>query len=52
MLLYQVSDDGSSIGRLHEEFKIPAVGDIRRVLVSLSETEPLFEQLFYYRFEL
>lgn len=46
-----VSDDGSSTGRLREEFKIPAVGDIRRVLVSLSETEPLFEQLLNYRFE-
>ena len=32
-----VSDDGSSTGRLREEFKIPAVGDIRRVLVSLSK---------------
>lgn len=46
-----VSDDGSSTGRLRKEFKIPAVGDIRRVLVSLSETEPLFEELLNYRFE-
>lgn len=46
-----VSDDGSSTGRLREEFNIPAVGDIRRVLVSLSETEPLFEQLLNYRFK-
>ncbi|MDD2181072.1 MAG: YvcK family protein [Bacilli bacterium] len=45
-----VSDDGSSTGRLREEFNIPAVGDIRRVLVSLSETEPLFEKLLNYRF--
>lgn len=45
-----VSDDGSSTGRLREEFNIPAVGDLRRVLVSLSETEPLFENLLNYRF--
>ena len=46
-----VSDDGTSTGRLREEFNIPAVGDIRRVLVSLSETEPLVEELFNYRFK-
>ncbi len=46
-----VCDDGSSTGRLREEFNIPAVGDIRRVLVSLSETQPFFEQLLNYRFE-
>ena len=45
-----VSDDGSSTGRLREEFNIVAVGDIRRVLVSLSETEPLIESLMNYRF--
>lgn len=46
-----VCDDGQSTGRLREEFNMPAVGDIRRVLISLSETEPLFEQLFNYRFQ-
>ena len=46
-----VCDDGSSTGRLRKEFKTPAVGDIRKVLVSLSETEPLFEQLLNYRFK-
>lgn len=45
-----VSDDGNSTGRLREEFNTPAVGDIRRVLISLSETEPLVEKLFNYRF--
>ena len=39
-----VCDDGQSTGRLRREFNIPAVGDIRKVLVSLSETEPLVEQ--------
>ena len=46
-----VSDDGKSTGRLREEFNMPAVGDIRRVLIALSETEPLVEELFNYRFE-
>ena len=33
-----VSDNGKSTGRLREEFSIPAVGDIRRILVALSYT--------------
>ena len=46
-----VSDNGHSSGRLREEFNIPAVGDLRRVIVALSETEPLMEQIFNYRFK-
>ncbi|MCI8445154.1 MAG: YvcK family protein [Bacilli bacterium] len=46
-----VCDDGKSTGRLREEFHMPAVGDIRRVLVSLSEVEPLVEKLVNYRFK-
>lgn len=49
--IVSVCDDGSSTGILREEFNIPAVGDIRKVLVSLSETEPLVEQLLNYRFK-
>ena len=45
-----VCDDGKSTGVLREEFNIPAVGDISRVLVALSETEPLVMDLFNYRF--
>ena len=45
-----VADDGKSTGKLREEFHIPAVGDIRRVLVSLSETEDIVEELINYRF--
>lgn len=48
--IVSVSDDGRSTGRLREEFKTPAVGDIRQVIVALSETEPLFQQLINYRF--
>ena len=46
-----VSDDGRSTGRLREEFNTIAVGDIRRVITSLAETEPLIEKLMNYRFE-
>lgn len=49
--IVSVCDDGSSTGILREEFNIPAVGDIRKVLVALSETEPLVERLFNYRFK-
>lgn len=49
--IVSVCDDGSSTGILREEFNIPAVGDIRRVLVALSETEPLVMKLFNYRFQ-
>ena len=46
-----VADDGASSGRLREEFDIPAVGDLRNVLVSLSYVEPQVEQLLQYRFK-
>lgn len=49
--IVSVCDDGNSTGVLREEFSIPAVGDIRRVLVALSETEPLVTELFNYRFK-
>ncbi len=45
-----VCDDGKSTGRLREEFNTPAVGDIRRVIISLAEVEPLVEKLINYRF--
>ncbi len=45
-----VADDGSSSGILSREFNMPAVGDLRNVLVSLSYVEPLVEQLLQYRF--
>ncbi len=48
--IVSVCDDGKSTGILRKEFNIPAVGDLRRVIVSLSETEPLIEELFNYRF--
>lgn len=48
--IVSVCDDGKSTGKLRKEFNIPAMGDIRRVIISLSETEPLMEKLLNYRF--
>lgn len=49
--IVSVCDDGGSTGRLRKEFNNPAVGDLRKVITSLSETEPLFEKLMNYTFE-
>lgn len=46
-----VADDGGSSGSLRNNLRIPPPGDIRNVLVSLSEVEPLVQELFQYRFE-
>ena len=46
-----VCDDGSSTGKLRKEFQIPAMGDIRRVLIALSETEDVVGKLVNYRFK-
>ena len=45
-----VSDDGSSAGRLREEFNIPAVGDIRGVIAAMAESEEVVGELLQYRF--
>jgi len=49
--IVSVCDSGRNTGMLREEFNIPAVGDIRKVLISLSETEPLVEKLLSYQFD-
>ncbi|TMW72422.1 gluconeogenesis factor YvcK family protein [Alteribacter natronophilus] len=46
-----VADDGGSSGRLRKELDIPPPGDVRNVLVALSEVEPIVEELFQHRFE-
>lgn len=46
-----VADDGGSTGRLRRHFHIPAMGDIRNVLISLAESETLLATLMEYRFE-
>ena len=48
--IVSVCDDGKSTGKIRSEFNTPALGDIRRVLAALSETEPLFEKMLNYRF--
>lgn len=46
-----VADDGGSTGRLRQEYHIPAMGDIRNVMVALAESETLLSSLMDYRFE-
>lgn len=46
-----VADDGGSTGRLRKQYKIPAMGDIRNVMVSLAASESLLGPLMDYRFE-
>ena len=45
-----VCDDGGSAGILRKEFNTVAMGDIRRVLVSMSNEEESLEKVFNYRF--
>lgn len=45
-----VADDGGSSGRLRKELDIPPPGDIRNVLIALSEAEPLLSSLMQHRF--
>ena len=44
--IVSVSDDGGSTGRLIEEFDVLPPGDIRKLLVSLSEADELLGRLF------
>ncbi len=46
-----VADDGGSTGRLRDIFDIPAVGDIRNVMIALSKDEHLIADLMNYRFD-
>ena len=45
-----MSDNGASTGRLREEFSIPAVGDITKVLMAMSTESQDVKKLFNYRF--
>ncbi|AYV33981.1 uridine diphosphate-N-acetylglucosamine-binding protein YvcK [Erysipelothrix rhusiopathiae] len=45
-----VADDGGSTGRLREDFNVPAMGDIRNVMLALAESENLLSQIMNYRF--
>jgi uncharacterized cofD-like protein len=44
-------DSGGSAGRLRKDYKILSPGDLRRALLALSDTSPVIENLFNYRFQ-
>ena len=46
-----VADDGGSTGRLRQDFNIPAMGDIRAVMIALAGSESLFSHIMEYRFD-
>lgn len=46
-----VADDGGSTGRLRERYDIPAMGDIRNVLIALAGKKSLLGDLMAFRFE-
>lgn len=46
-----VADDGGSSGTLRDSIDVAPPGDLRNVLVALSEMPRLFEDLFQYRFK-
>ena len=46
-----VSDNGSSTGKLREEFFMPAMGDVRNVIVNLSDADEKIKELLQYRFD-
>ena len=48
--IVSVCDDGKSTGRLRHEYNVPAMGDLRRVLISLAETEDVVDKFVNYRF--
>ena len=45
-----VSDNGQSTGKLREEFQTPAVGDVRKVITSLSTIDTKIKDILEYRF--
>ncbi len=46
-----VADDGGSTGRIRQRYSIPAMGDIRSVLLALSQSDYFLQELMNYRFE-
>ncbi|NME36544.1 uridine diphosphate-N-acetylglucosamine-binding protein YvcK [Fusobacterium sp. FSA-380-WT-3A] len=48
--IVSVADDGGSSGTLRKEFDSPPPGDLRNVLIALSDVEPIIEDVFQYRF--
>jgi len=46
-----VADDGGSSGALREFTNVPPPGDLRNVLVALSDMPKFYEKIFQYRFD-
>ena len=46
-----VCDDGGSTGKIRKDFSIPAMGDLRRVIIALSDTDEIIDKLCNYRFK-
>ncbi len=46
-----VADDGGSSGKLRDETQLTPPGDLRNVLVAMSDMPRLYEQVFQYRFK-
>lgn len=46
-----VADDGGSTGRLRDGLHLPAMGDIRNVMLSLAEDETVMSEIMNYRFD-
>ncbi len=49
--IISVADDGGSSKQFRDEMHMPPPGDIRKVILSLSEVEPILAQLFKHRFK-
>ncbi len=49
--IVSMSDNGKSTGRLRKEYNIPAVGDISKVLLELSNSDQEIKELMNYRFK-
>ena len=45
-----VADDGGSTGRLREDFDMPAMGDVRNVILALAESESMLSEMMEFRF--
>ena len=49
--IISVADDGASTGKLRKEFFMPAMGDIRKVISNLSNSDSTIKELLEYRFD-
>ncbi len=45
------ADDGGSTGQLRNFFNLPAMGDVRNVMVALADSEDLMTKIMNYRFD-